>query len=133
MHKKFRAWLSNSPMILENADRDFYRRFARAIAAHTPPLERALAGRLRGEARLEAAIARAPKNADYRVKLARLLVQMDQPGPASAIYDALLKEQPANADFVFERARIDVQRDSTPAAKERIAASTKRCGRSSAM
>jgi uncharacterized heparinase superfamily protein len=51
------SWLSNSPMILENADRDFYRRFARAIAAHTPPLERSLAGRLRGEARLEAAIA----------------------------------------------------------------------------
>jgi uncharacterized heparinase superfamily protein len=51
------SWLSNSPMILENADREFYRRFARAIAAQTPPLERALAGRLRGEARLEAAIA----------------------------------------------------------------------------
>jgi tetratricopeptide (TPR) repeat protein len=62
-----------------------------------------------------------PKNPDYRLRLARLLVQMDQPDPAAAIYDALLLEQPANADFVFERARIDVQREATPAARDRIA------------
>ena len=51
------SWLSNSPIILDNADRVFYRRFAQALAVHAPVLERALAGPLRGEARLEAAIA----------------------------------------------------------------------------
>ncbi|HLW91196.1 MAG TPA: heparinase II/III family protein [Roseiarcus sp.] len=55
--RRLLSWLSHSPMILENADRVFYRRFARAIAAHAPPLERALAGRLKGGPRLEAAIA----------------------------------------------------------------------------
>ncbi|HYR57008.1 MAG TPA: tetratricopeptide repeat protein, partial [Chthoniobacteraceae bacterium] len=63
----------------------------------------------------------APKNPDYRLRLARLLVQMEQPDAALALYDALVKEQPANPDFVFERARLDVQRDATDAARERIA------------
>ena len=64
----------------------------------------------------------APKNPDYRWRLARLLVQMEQPDPAIALYDALIKEQPANPDYVFERARLDVQRDATAAARDRIAA-----------
>jgi tetratricopeptide (TPR) repeat protein len=64
----------------------------------------------------------APKNAEYRLKLARLLMQMDTPEAAAAIYDELLKEQPANADFVFERAKIDMLRDAAPAARQRIAA-----------
>ena len=55
--RRLLSWLANSPIILENADPAFYRRFAQAIAAHTPPLERALGGRLKGEARLQAAIA----------------------------------------------------------------------------
>ncbi len=64
----------------------------------------------------------APKNPDYRWRLARLLVQMEHPDEAVALYDALIKEQPANPDFVFERARLDVQREATGAARDRIAA-----------
>ncbi len=64
----------------------------------------------------------APKNAEYRVRLARLLTRMEMPEAAIAIYDALLKEQSANADFVFERASLDVLRDQTAAAAQRIAA-----------
>jgi tetratricopeptide (TPR) repeat protein len=63
----------------------------------------------------------APKNPDYRARLARLLVQMEQPDAAITIYDALLKEQPANPDLVFERARLDVQRENPAAARDRIA------------
>ena len=62
----------------------------------------------------------APKNFEYREKLARLLLQMDQPEPATAIYDQLLKEQPTNADYVFARAKLDVQRDAAATAKQRI-------------
>ena len=71
---------------------------------------------------LTAAIRLAPKNADYRLKLARLLRQMDLPGEAADLYDRLLAEQPANVDFVFERAKLDLQRDAMPAARRRIAA-----------
>ena len=63
----------------------------------------------------------APKNPDYRLRLARLLVLMEQADAAIPLYDALIAEQPANPDYVFERARLDVQRDATAAAKERIA------------
>ncbi|HEV3042722.1 MAG TPA: heparinase II/III family protein [Roseiarcus sp.] len=55
--RRLLSWLSHSPMILENADRAFYRRFARSLGAQAAPLERALAGGLTGEARLTAAIA----------------------------------------------------------------------------
>src|SRR5262249_38681864 len=51
------SWLSHSPIILENADRAFYRRFARSLVGQTAPLERAVASGLKGEARLAAAIA----------------------------------------------------------------------------
>jgi uncharacterized heparinase superfamily protein len=51
------AWLSHSPIILENADRAFYRRFARNLVGQAAPLERALTGGLKGESRLAAAIA----------------------------------------------------------------------------
>ena len=71
---------------------------------------------------LTAAIKLVPKNAGYRRKLARLLVQMDQPDAAAELYDKLLAEQPANTDFVFERATLDLQRDAAPAARQRIAA-----------
>ena len=71
---------------------------------------------------LNAAIKLMPKNAEYRLKLARLLVHMDHPDEAAAVYDELLKEQPANADFVFARATLDMQHDGAAAAKQRIAA-----------
>jgi len=51
------SWLSQSPIILENADHVFYRRFVRAIEAHAATLERALAGGLGGDARLTAIVA----------------------------------------------------------------------------
>jgi uncharacterized heparinase superfamily protein len=51
------SWLSQSPIILENADHLFYRRFVRAIEAHAATLERALAGGLEADARLTAIIA----------------------------------------------------------------------------
>ena len=64
----------------------------------------------------------APKTVEYRLKLARLLVHMDDLDGSVALYDQLLKEQTANVDLVFERARLDVQRDKTDSARERIAA-----------
>jgi tetratricopeptide (TPR) repeat protein len=64
----------------------------------------------------------APKNVEYRVRLARLLLQMEATDAAVQLYDGLLKEQPANADFVFERARLDLQVDDTATAKQRITA-----------
>src|SRR5262249_29420808 len=42
----------------------------------------------------------APKNPDYRLRLARLLVQMEQPDAAIPLYDGLVKEQPANPEYV---------------------------------
>jgi uncharacterized heparinase superfamily protein len=55
--RRLLSWLSNSPMILENVDRNAYRRFARSLGAQATMLEQALAYGLKGEARLTAAIA----------------------------------------------------------------------------
>jgi uncharacterized heparinase superfamily protein len=55
--RRLLSWLSHSPMILENADRAFYRRFTRSLGAQAAPLDRALASSLTGETRLTAAIA----------------------------------------------------------------------------
>jgi uncharacterized heparinase superfamily protein len=51
------SWLSQSPIILENADHHFYRRFVRAIEVHVAMLERALGAGLAADARLSAIIA----------------------------------------------------------------------------
>ena len=51
------SWMSQSPIILENADHAFYRRFVRAVEKHAGALERALAGGLQADARLTAIIA----------------------------------------------------------------------------
>jgi uncharacterized heparinase superfamily protein len=51
------SWLSQSPIILENADHAFYRRFVRAIEAHVAALERALVEGLEGDGRLTAILA----------------------------------------------------------------------------
>lgn len=51
------SWLSQSPIILENADHAFYRRFVRAIESHVTALEHALAGGLEADARLTAIVA----------------------------------------------------------------------------
>jgi Flp pilus assembly protein TadD len=71
---------------------------------------------------LEKVVALVPKNFDHRLKLARLLAQLDQLVPAMALYDALLAAQSTNADLVFERARLDLQREDPAAARDRIAA-----------
>jgi uncharacterized heparinase superfamily protein len=51
------SWLSQSPIILEGADWQFYRRFMRSIGQQTAYLESLLRSGLEGEARLTAAIA----------------------------------------------------------------------------
>lgn len=51
------SFLSQSPVILEGADRNFYRRFTKGLGRTQVFLERELAGGLDGEARLLAAIA----------------------------------------------------------------------------
>ena len=51
------SWLSQSPIILANADHAFYRRFVGAIENHAVTLERALAGGLQADARLTAIVA----------------------------------------------------------------------------
>jgi len=55
--RRLLAWLSQSPVILDGADRHFYRRFMRGLARARDTLEGALAGGLDGEARLVAVIA----------------------------------------------------------------------------
>ncbi|MES2573259.1 MAG: tetratricopeptide repeat protein, partial [Verrucomicrobiota bacterium] len=69
---------------------------------------------------LEKLVVLAPGNSDYRIRLARLLVSMDDLAAAATLYDALLKEQPANAQLVFERARIDLLQGRLPTARDRI-------------
>lgn len=71
---------------------------------------------------LEKLVAVAPKNLDYRLRLARLLAQMDLLDRAAAAFDELLGSEPRNIELVFDRARIDVQREQPEAAGERIAA-----------
>ncbi|MBM3609755.1 MAG: hypothetical protein FJX29_15140, partial [Alphaproteobacteria bacterium] len=51
------SWLSQSPMILENADLKFYRRFVRNVGRHITFLKREVASGLGGEQRLAAIIA----------------------------------------------------------------------------
>jgi uncharacterized heparinase superfamily protein len=55
--RRLLSWLSQSPLILEGADRVFYRRFMRSLGLHAAYLQRALAEGLEGEARLLVAIA----------------------------------------------------------------------------
>lgn len=51
------AWISHSPLILDGADRAFYRRFMKSLARQCAWLARALGGGLEGDARLFAAVA----------------------------------------------------------------------------
>ena len=55
--RRILSWLSQSPVILEGADRDFYNRFMQALARHRVYLERQLSGGLVGNDRLIAALA----------------------------------------------------------------------------
>jgi tetratricopeptide (TPR) repeat protein len=77
---------------------------------------------------LEKLVQAAPKENEYRLKLARLLAEMDQLDRAASLYDELLGSQPRNIELVFERARIDVQRDQPQVAGDRIAALLERTG-----
>jgi uncharacterized heparinase superfamily protein len=51
------SWVSQSPLLLEGADSDFYRLFIRSLGRHVAFLKAELRGGLRGEVRLFAAIA----------------------------------------------------------------------------
>jgi uncharacterized heparinase superfamily protein len=55
--RRLMSWLSQSPIILEGADWQFYRRFMRSIGQQAAFLERALGGGLSGDQRLSAATA----------------------------------------------------------------------------
>ncbi len=55
--RRLLSWLSQSPLILDGADRLFYRRFMRALGQHAKHLQRCLSDGLEGEARLLCAIA----------------------------------------------------------------------------
>ena len=55
--RRLLSFLSQSPLILDGADRDFYRRFMRSLGIHSKHLQRCLADGLEGEARLTCAIA----------------------------------------------------------------------------
>ncbi len=55
--RRLLSWLSQSPIILEGADRAFYRRFMRGLARAQITLEGEIAGGLTGESRLLVAVA----------------------------------------------------------------------------
>ena len=55
--RRLLSWLSQSPLILDGADRGFYRRFMRALGRHSAYLQSALSEGMRGEQRLVAIIA----------------------------------------------------------------------------
>ncbi len=54
--RRMLSWLSQSPVILAGADRDFYGRFTAALETHRAFLERRLAGGLSGDDRLLVAL-----------------------------------------------------------------------------
>ncbi len=55
--RRLLSFLSQSPLILDGADRDFYRRFMRSLGVHSKYLQRCLSDGLEGESRLLCAIA----------------------------------------------------------------------------
>ncbi len=62
----------------------------------------------------------APANADHRLRLARLLAQMDDLAAAAEQFDKVIAAQPKNTDVIFERARLDLRLDDSVAALRRI-------------
>ena len=63
-----------------------------------------------------------PRNTGYRVRLARVALQLDDVAGAAALYDDLLREQPTQSEWVFDRARIDLQQDAPLNARQRVSA-----------
>ncbi len=63
-----------------------------------------------------------PGNSEHALRLARLLVQMDELDAAAAQFDRVIAAQPRNTDLVFERARLDLRREDGAAARQRIGA-----------
>lgn len=55
--RRLLSWLSQSPVVLEGADRAFYSRFMQALDVNRAHLDRALAGEMRGSNRLLVALA----------------------------------------------------------------------------
>jgi tetratricopeptide (TPR) repeat protein len=62
----------------------------------------------------------APKNQEYKMKLARVLVQLNETDGAAKIFDEITGDQPANAEAVFGRAEIDLRSGNPDEAKRRI-------------
>ena len=71
---------------------------------------------------LERVTSLAPKSHDYRLRLARVLGQLDNHDAAATQLDQLIATQPNDSDLVFERAQLDLQREDATAARTRIAA-----------
>ena len=71
---------------------------------------------------LEKVITLAPKSGEYRLRLARVMGQLDNLDGSAAQLDQLLAAQPGDADLVFERARLDLQREDGATARARISA-----------
>ena len=69
---------------------------------------------------LERVTSLAPKSHDYRLRLARVLRQLDNLDAAAAQLDQLAIAQPNDSDLVFEHAQLDLQREDTAAARKRI-------------
>ncbi len=71
---------------------------------------------------LEKITALVPGNFEHALRLARLLVQMDQLNAAAVQFDKVIAAQPMSTDLVFERARLDLRREDGAAARQRIGA-----------
>ncbi len=71
---------------------------------------------------LEKLCALLPRNTGYRVRLARVALQLDDVAGAAALYDDLLREQPLQSEWVLDRARIDLQQDAPLNARQRVSA-----------
>jgi tetratricopeptide (TPR) repeat protein len=69
---------------------------------------------------LEKAVALDPKDAATRLRLARILAELNEPDAAGKIYDALLRERPGDNDALFALCEIFIQQDQPRAARERI-------------
>lgn len=71
---------------------------------------------------LERVISLVPKSTEHRLRLARVLMQLDDLAAAAKQLDLLLESQPNDPDLVLERARLDLQREDGDGARKRIGA-----------
>lgn len=72
------------------------------------------------EAAYREAILMQPKVRDWKLGLARCLVETDQSKAAVSLFDSLLKEEPDNADFWLLQANAFISMDATLAAAQNL-------------